>query len=160
MGAERCVVRVGNPKLGRSPLLQKDSEIVPLYPERLVAEEIFSLTRVPGVGKARFFADGRLVFLQARPSVQAAIYGRPLKDLTGPDKWILTGVRRAAGIFIPLKRPPAAAFIGAFKRLAILLLEGLVPFRAAIRLLPPLSVAWMNRQASIYLSRTSISLSI
>jgi trk system potassium uptake protein TrkA len=101
MGAKRCVVRVGNPALGRTPLMREDSEIVQLYPERLVAEEIFSLTRVPGVGKARFFADGRLVFLQARPSVRAAIYGRPLKEIPGLDKWILTGVRRASGIFIP-----------------------------------------------------------
>ncbi len=101
MGAKRCVVRVGNPALGRSPLVRKDPEIVRLYPERLVAEEIFSLTRVPGVGKARFFADGRLVFLLARPSVEADIYGRALKDMPGLDRWILTGVRRASGVFIP-----------------------------------------------------------
>jgi len=48
MGAARCVVRVGNPELGHNPLLKEDSQILQLYPERLVAEEIFSLTRVPG----------------------------------------------------------------------------------------------------------------
>jgi len=101
LGASRCVVRVGDPELGRNPLLREDSEILQLYPERLVAEEIFSLTRVPGAGKARFFADGRLVLLQARPTISATIYGRPLKEVDGPDNWILTGVHRASGTFIP-----------------------------------------------------------
>lgn len=101
MGAARCVVRVGDPELGGSPLLAKDPEIVQLYPERLVAEEIASLTRVPGAGKARFFAANRLVLLQARPSITASIYGRPLKDMHGPANWILTGIHRAAGTFIP-----------------------------------------------------------
>ena len=101
MGAKRCVVRVGNPELGRNPLLREDPEILTLYPERLVAEEIFSLTRVPGAGKARFFADGRLVLLQARPSITASIFGRPLQEMIGPDNWILVGVHRASGIFIP-----------------------------------------------------------
>ncbi|MCP3979666.1 MAG: Trk system potassium transporter TrkA [bacterium] len=100
-GAKRCVVRVGNPVLGTTPLLKKDPEIVQLYPERLVAEEIFSLTRVPGAGKARFFNEGRLVLLQARPSIRAAIYGKPLKDLEGPKNWILTGIHRASGTVIP-----------------------------------------------------------
>jgi trk system potassium uptake protein TrkA len=81
--------------------VRKDPEIVRLYPERLVAEEIFSLTRVPGVGKARFFADGRLVLLLARPSFAADIYDRPIKDLPGLNRWILVGVRRASGVFIP-----------------------------------------------------------
>jgi trk system potassium uptake protein TrkA len=101
LGAKRCVVRVGDPALGNSPLLKKDKEIVQLYPERLVAEEIFSLTRVPGAGKARFFGDGRLVLLQARPSLDAEIYGRPLKEIDGPQNWILTGIHRAAGTVIP-----------------------------------------------------------
>jgi trk system potassium uptake protein TrkA len=101
LGAKRCVVRVGDPALGNSPLLKKDKEIVQLYPERLVAEEIFNLTRVPGASKARFFADGRLVLLQARPSLDADIYGRPLKEISGPQNWILTGIHRAAGTVIP-----------------------------------------------------------
>jgi trk system potassium uptake protein TrkA len=101
LGAKRCVVRVGNPELGRNPLLQQDDEILQLYPEQLVAEEIFNLTRVPGVGKARFFADGRLVLLLARPTVKAAIYGRALKEMAGPKKWLFTGVRRASGLIIP-----------------------------------------------------------
>ena len=74
LGAGRCVVRIGRPYLGSNPLLERDSDIIPLYPERLVAEEILALTRVPGAGKARFFADGRLVLLQARPSSSAHIY--------------------------------------------------------------------------------------
>jgi len=101
LGAERCVVRVGNQELGKNPLIRRDDQIIPLYPERLVAEEIFNLTRVPGAGKARFFADGKLVLLQARPSIKAAIYGRPLKDLNGPPSWILTGIHRASGTVIP-----------------------------------------------------------
>jgi trk system potassium uptake protein TrkA len=101
MGAKRCVVRVGDPELGKTPLVKKDDQIVTLYPENLVAEEIHSLTRVPGVGKARFFGEGRLVLLQARPSIKAPIYGRPLKDLAGPPSWILTGIHRASGTVIP-----------------------------------------------------------
>ena len=101
LGAARCVVRVSDPDLGKSPLLRDDSQILQLYPEQLVAQEIFSLTRVPGAGKARFFGDGKLVLLQARPSTTAAIYGKPLKDLDGPDTWILTGIHRASGTIIP-----------------------------------------------------------
>ncbi len=101
MGAKKCVVRVGEPDLGRNPLLKADESILLLYPERLVAEEIYSLTKVPGAIKARFFADERLVLLQARPAREADIYGRPLKDLFGPDNWILTGIHRADGTIIP-----------------------------------------------------------
>jgi len=101
LGAKRCVVRVADPDLGRNPLVRKDEEILLLYPEQLVAEEIFSLMRVPGAGKARFFGEGRLVLLQARPSIMAAIYGKPVKELEGPANWILTGINRAAGIVIP-----------------------------------------------------------
>jgi len=101
LGAKRCVVRIGDPRLGGNPLLEDDSEIVPLYPERLVAEEILSLNRVPGASRARFFADGRLVLLQARPSNAADIYGRPLKELHGPEGWVLTGIQRASGTTIP-----------------------------------------------------------
>ena len=77
IGAGRCVVRVGNPELGHNPLLRKDKEILLLYPEQLVAEEIYGLTRVPGAGKARFFADGKLVLLQARPSMVETLPGPP-----------------------------------------------------------------------------------
>ena len=101
LGARRCVVRIGQPYLGSNPLLAKDPGIIPLYPEQLVADEIYALTRVPGASKARFFADGRLVLLQARPSGAADIYDRPLKELRGPDGWILTGIHRASGTLIP-----------------------------------------------------------
>ena len=43
----------------------------------------------------------RLVLVQARPSIKAAIYGRPLKELEGPGNWILTGIHRASGTVIP-----------------------------------------------------------
>lgn len=101
LGAGRSVVRVGDPRLAKTPMLLKDPDIVPLHPERLVAEEIFSLTRVPGASQARFFADGRLVLLQARPAMHADIYARPLKDLNGPRDWILTGIHRTSGTTIP-----------------------------------------------------------
>jgi trk system potassium uptake protein TrkA len=101
LGAVKCVVRLGNPRLGTNPLLEQDQNILPLFPEQLVAEEILALTRVPGASKARFFADGRLVLLQARPSDDAEIYGRPLKELRGPEGWVLTGIHRAAGTTIP-----------------------------------------------------------
>ena len=54
-----------------------------------------------GASKARFFADGELVLLQARPSMDAEIYDRPLKELNGPASWILTGIHRASGTVIP-----------------------------------------------------------
>jgi trk system potassium uptake protein TrkA len=101
LGAGRSIVRIGKPRLGANPLLDDDPNILPLYPERLVAEEILSLTRVPGASKARFFAEGRLVLLQARPSNAADIYGRPLKELRGPEGWVLTGIHRASGTSIP-----------------------------------------------------------
>ena len=101
LGAQKCVVRLGNPSLGSNPLLDQDPNILPLFPEQLVAEEILALTRVPGASKARFFADGRLVLIQARPSDDADIYGRPLNELRGPEGWVLTGIHRAAGTTIP-----------------------------------------------------------
>jgi len=101
MGARTAVVRVGNPALGKNPLVRADDELRLLYPEQLVAEEIFCLTQVPGTGKARFFGEGKLVLLQARPSISAKIYGKPIKELQGPDNWILTGIHRATGTVIP-----------------------------------------------------------
>ena len=101
LGAARCVVRVGAPYHGANPLLRAEPDIVPLYPEKLVAEEILGLTRVPGVSKARYFHDRKLVLLKARPSSRANIYDRALKDLDGPEGWILTGISRSGSIVIP-----------------------------------------------------------
>jgi trk system potassium uptake protein TrkA len=101
LGAKKCVVRLGDPKYGRNPLLKADDAITALYPERMVAEEIRSLTKVPGVSKVHYFAEGRLVLLQARPSSRADLYGRPLRDLEGPEGWVLTGICRTSGIIIP-----------------------------------------------------------
>ncbi len=101
LGTAKCVVRLGNPRMGANPLLDRDPNILPLYPEQLVAEEILALTRVPGASKARFFAGGSLVLLQARPSDDADIYDRPLQQLRGPEGWVLTGIHRASGTTIP-----------------------------------------------------------
>ncbi|ANM30059.1 hypothetical protein ABI59_11465 [Acidobacteria bacterium Mor1] len=101
LGAGKCVVRVGRAFHGLNPLITDDDKILPLYPERLVAEEIHALTRVPGASKAHFFADGKLVLVKVRPSLKADIYGRPLKDIHGPEGWILTGIFRADGLLIP-----------------------------------------------------------
>ena len=101
LGAKRCVVRLGDPKYGKNPLLMAEPEIMPLFPERLVAEEIRSLTKVPGVARVRYFADDKLVLLQARPSSRADIYDRPLRELRGPEGWVLTGISRSTGIVIP-----------------------------------------------------------
>jgi trk system potassium uptake protein TrkA len=101
MGAKRCVARLGDPYHGSNPLLQADPEIIPLYPERLVAEEILGLTRVPGATKAHFFADDKLVLLHARPSMSVDIYGKPLRQLQGPDGWILVGVLQGLRLTVP-----------------------------------------------------------
>jgi len=101
LGARRAVVRVSDPDLGRNPLVTRDAETLTLYPELLVAEEIASLARVPGAGKARFFGDGRLVLLQVRPSIMAPLYGKPVRDLQAPGNWILTGIHRAGSTVIP-----------------------------------------------------------
>lgn len=101
LGAKRCVVRIGEPYHATNPLLRAEPDVVTLYPEGLVAEEILGLTRVPGVSKVRFFADKRLVLLQARPSTRADIYGRPLSEINGPKGWVLTGICRTGQIEIP-----------------------------------------------------------
>ena len=101
LGAKRCVVRVGNPDFGANPLVKRDDDIVLLYPERLVADEIYSLTRVPGAIKARFLSEDRLLMLHARPSFDADIFDRPIKELQGPDNWILTGIHRGSDTLIP-----------------------------------------------------------
>jgi trk system potassium uptake protein TrkA len=101
LGAKQAVVRISNPDMGKNPLVRKDDGITPLYPERLVAEEIVGLTKVPGAGRARSFGDGKLVLLQAHPSISAPIYGRRLKEIAGPPGWILAGIHRASGTVIP-----------------------------------------------------------
>ena len=101
LGAKQCVARLGNPQYGENPLLREDENIIPLHPERLVAEEILGLTRIPGVSKAHFFEDGKLLLLRARPSRDANIYGRPLRELRGPDGWVLVGVERGGRLTIP-----------------------------------------------------------
>jgi len=101
LGARQCVARLGNPKYGENPLLKADRNIIPLHPERLVAEEILGLTRVPGVSKAHFFEDGKLLLLRARPARDADIYGRPLRELSWPAGWILVGVERGGKLTIP-----------------------------------------------------------
>lgn len=100
LGAGKCVVRLGNPGHGESPLLE-DEGILPLYPERLVAEEVIGLTKVPGASKAHFFEDGQLLLLRARPGAKAQIYGKSLRDLTLPKGWILVGVERGMKLSIP-----------------------------------------------------------
>lgn len=101
MGARKCVARIGNPEHGDNPLLLEDSNILPLYPERLVAEEILGITRLPGVSKAHFFEDGKLLLLRARPTRRADIYNRPLKELSGPEGWVLVGVEKGMMLSIP-----------------------------------------------------------
>lgn len=101
LGVKQAVVRIGNPDMGKNPLVRRDDGITPLYPERLVAEEIVGLTKVPGAGRARSFGDGKLVLLQARPSISAPIYGRRLKEIAGPPGWILAGIHRTSGTVIP-----------------------------------------------------------
>lgn len=101
MGARRCVARVGEPYHGANPLLLADPDIIPLYPERLVAEEILGLTKVPGATKAHFFANDKLVLLHARPSMSVDIYAKPLRELEGPDGWILVGVLQGLRLTVP-----------------------------------------------------------
>jgi trk system potassium uptake protein TrkA len=72
-----------------------------MYPERLVADEIRGLMRVPGVSKAHFFADGKLVLLRVRPSARVDIYDKPLRDLHGPEGWILVGVMQGLKLCVP-----------------------------------------------------------
>jgi trk system potassium uptake protein TrkA len=101
LGVAKCVARVGNPYHGSSPLLADDPNIIPMYPERLVADEIKGLMRVPGVSKAHFFEDGKLVLLRVRPSARVDIYDKPLRDLEGPEGWILVGVMQGLKLCVP-----------------------------------------------------------
>ncbi|HXV62057.1 MAG TPA: Trk system potassium transporter TrkA [Vicinamibacteria bacterium] len=101
MGARKCVARLGNPEHGANPLLLEDANILPLYPERLVAEEILGITRLPGVSKAHFFENGKLLLLRARPTRRAEIYNRPLRELVGPEGWVLVGVEKGMKLTIP-----------------------------------------------------------
>jgi trk system potassium uptake protein TrkA len=101
LGAAKCIARLGAPEHGENPLLLDDSNIIPLYPERLVADEILGLTRISGVSKAHFFEGGKLLLLRARPSRRADIYDQPLRDLKGPDGWILVGVETGMKLAIP-----------------------------------------------------------
>jgi trk system potassium uptake protein TrkA len=100
-GAKKCIVRLGDPTHGENPLLLADPGIIPLHPERLVAEEILGLTRVPGVSKAHFFEDRSLLLLRARPMRKADIYRKPLRELRGPEGWILVGVETGMRLSIP-----------------------------------------------------------
>lgn len=101
LGAKKCIVRLGDPTHGENPLLLADPGIVPIHPERLVAEEILGLTRVPGVSKAHFFENRSLLLLRTRPSPKADIYRKPLRELHGSKGWILVGVESGMRLSIP-----------------------------------------------------------
>jgi trk system potassium uptake protein TrkA len=101
LGASKCVARLGNPFHDLNPLLIDNPNVIPLYPERLVAEEILGLMRIPGVAKAHFFADGKLVLLKARPSRARDIFDKPLWQLKVPEGWILVGVVRGLRLTLP-----------------------------------------------------------
>jgi len=101
LGAARSVVRLGQVFHEFNPVLQDDPDLIPMYPEKLVAEEILALLKVPGASKVRYFEQGRLVLLHVRASEDADVYGKPLKDLQGPEGWILTGIRRGGELIIP-----------------------------------------------------------
>jgi trk system potassium uptake protein TrkA len=101
MGASKCIARIGNPEHGENPLLLDDPNILPLYPERLVAEEILGITRLPGVSKAHYFEDGKLLLLRARPARRAEIYNKPLRELDMPEGWVLVGVEKGMQLSIP-----------------------------------------------------------
>jgi trk system potassium uptake protein TrkA len=101
LGAARAVVRLGQVFHEFNPLLQDDPDLIPMYPEKLVAEEILALIKVPGASRVRYFAQGRLVLLHVRASRDAGVFGKPLQDLRGPEGWILTGIRRGSKLIIP-----------------------------------------------------------
>jgi trk system potassium uptake protein TrkA len=101
LGAETSVVRLGQVFHEFNPLLQDDPDLMPMYPEKLVAEEILALLKVPGASKVRYFEQARLVLLHVRASERADVFGKPLQDLHGPEGWILTGVRRHGELIIP-----------------------------------------------------------
>ena len=101
LGAKKCVARLGDSSQGENPLLAEDPNVLLLYPEHLVAEEILGLMRVPGASKVLFFEEGKLVMLRARPSGNIDIFDRPLRDLTGPEGWVLVGVERGMNLSIP-----------------------------------------------------------
>ncbi len=102
LGAQTCVVRAGGAIYRENPLLLKDEQIILLHPERLVAEELSGLTRIPGASKARFFEDRRLVMVQVRPARTAEhLFDKKLKDLDWPTGWVLAGLRRGTELRIP-----------------------------------------------------------
>ena len=101
LGVDRSVVRLGQVFHEFNPFLQDDPNLVPLYPERLVAEEILALIKIPGASKVRYFAQGRLVLLHGQLSDDADLYGKPVMELEGPEGWILTGIGRGGELIIP-----------------------------------------------------------
>ena len=101
LGAARSVVRLGRVFHEFNPLLQDDPDLIPLYPEKLVAEEILALIKIPGASRVRYFAQGRLMLLHGRLSDDADLYGKPIMELEGPEGWILTGIRRDSELIIP-----------------------------------------------------------
>ena len=101
LGASKCIVRLGNPKYGENELLQSDPNIIPLHPERLVAEEIYGLTLVPGASKVHFFEDEKLLLLRLKPSSHSNIFVRPLRELSGPEGWVLVGEENGGELSIP-----------------------------------------------------------
>lgn len=101
LGASKCIARLGNPQYGDNELLQSDPNIIPLHPERLVAEEIYGLTLVPGASKVHFFEDGKLLLLRLKPSPNSDIFVRPLRELSGPEGWVLVGEEQGGELSIP-----------------------------------------------------------
>lgn len=100
IGVHRAVVRLSDRRHRENPLLAEESRreaIETIFPEELVAEEIFGILRYPGAQSVRSFGEGVLVLLRATPE-HGPSFDRPLEEIdTAPRGWILTGILRKGG---------------------------------------------------------------
>lgn len=97
IGARRAVVRLSDPRHGDNPLLERggrEGTVATIYPEDLVAREIFGIILHPGALSFRSFADGGLALVRARPE-REFVFGKPIRELdVAPRRWILAGILR------------------------------------------------------------------
>ena len=100
IGVQRAVVRLSDQRHRENPLLAEEARrqaIETIFPEELVAEEIFGILRYPGARSVRSFGEGVLVLLRATPA-DPTVFDRPVEAIdTAPRGWILTGILRSGG---------------------------------------------------------------
>ena len=106
MGAEHTVARIRNPEYNDASqgFLKKHLELsLTVNPDRLTAQELFHILRLPAAVKVEYFSQRRFEMAELRLKADSALDGIALCDLRKkyPAEYLLGTVRRDEEVYIP-----------------------------------------------------------